>query len=102
MDTKFSPVFPTPPPPKVGKSPRNYMKGGLAILGFAALYHVVHRFAFDRKPLILTSLPVEVNVDATPKEDSWDWAAVEPNRELEWHQCYNGNFTCARLDVSLS
>ncbi|KAI1869038.1 uncharacterized protein JN550_006025 [Neoarthrinium moseri] len=31
----------------------------------------------------------------------WDWAALEPSKELVWERCYGGQFDCARLDVPL-
>ncbi|KAM0335137.1 hypothetical protein ACHAQA_000177 [Verticillium albo-atrum] len=43
----------------------------------------------------------------TSDNAEWNWAAIEPSRELEWHKCFDcagqceGQLDCARLDLPM-
>lgn len=102
MDTKSDLDFASPSPRKTERSRNHYLKTGSVLLTLAVLYHLTQILNFGRIPPSSTSLVADVDVNFVQKQDSWDWAAIEPSRDLEWHTCYDGTFTCARLDVSLS
>ncbi|KAH8203264.1 hypothetical protein TruAng_002562 [Truncatella angustata] len=62
----------------------------LALLGMAALYHFIQIFLFT--PASTSS------EDRYIAENIFDWAALQPSRELKWKNCYHGKFDCARLE----
>ena len=74
----------------------------LALVGVAALWYLYlgleSRF---RTPNNTTAVSIAAShTSSVTKEGSWNWAGVEPSRDLKWHECYDDAFTCARLDVS--
>lgn len=74
----------------------------LFLAGLIPLYYFykISQSAFNVSNYISAVSGSPNNVGDLTNETSWDWAALEPSRELKWHKCYNGVFTCARLDVS--
>lgn len=63
-----------------------------SILCATAIYYLVHQ-----APLFMSKS--FKTVDTYVQSDIFDWAELQPSKELEWQKCYDGKFDCARLDV---
>ncbi|RDW82867.1 hypothetical protein BP6252_03979 [Coleophoma cylindrospora] len=97
------PYQPSSVPKRPEKFRRSIARAGLALAGVVALCYIYQGFPHHFiTPRYTSTAPVTVTHTAyASTQGSWNWAGVEPSRDLQWHSCYDDAFTCARLDVPL-
>lgn len=49
-----------------------------------------------RRPGLLAAMLGAVTVQS---QATFDWSSITPNEDLVWHDCYDGVYKCARLEV---